>query len=94
MKGESLDGPLSHTACNSPEACVYLPWRRAKNKRNNGVTSNFYILEGAQYMYFSAIGMNASDNRSKKFQRMLAHVSARTMRVRLVFSMVNFVFPS
>lgn len=45
-------------------------------------------------MYFSAIGMNASDNRSKKFQRMLAHVSARTMRVRLVFSMVNFVFPS
>ena len=86
-----LQGTLAHAAADRPKTSINLSWRRAKNKRNYGIPCDFDILERSKDVDLAA--RHDESEHEKRYCRN-THVSARTIRVRLAFSMVNFVLPS
>src|SRR5258708_14476722 len=80
--------PLFHSSAYCPQSSVNFSWRRAEDQSNNCITGNFDVLERSQNMNLpeTTVSQESTDTGATK-----THVSARTIRVRLVFSIVNFV---
>ena len=60
-----LDGSLPHAACDDTQAVVHLTRWGAEDERDDSISRNFDVLEGAQYMDLTAaatVSMRLSEN--------------------------------
>jgi hypothetical protein len=89
---KSLQGSLFHATSDGAQTSVHFPRWRAQNQRHNRIAGNFDVLERAKNMDLPVRSIDICMRNEKK--NASTHVSARIMRVRLAFSMVNFVLPS
>ena len=90
--GKRSYGPLPHATGYCAQAGVDFAWRRTEDEGDNGIPGDFDVLEGAEDVDFSAC--EVAVRLRNECGDAEAYVSARTIRVRLAFSMVNLVFPS
>lgn len=89
---KSLQGSLFHATSDRAQASVHFPRWRAQNQRDDRIASNFDILERTKNMDLPVRPIDVCMTNEET--NVSTHVSARMMRVRLAFSMVNFVLPS
>ncbi len=86
---------LSHETGFSEAKEARLTWRRSKNERDNSIPGDLDVLHGSKDMYMSAESEQSTTRQCQHYaiDGQITHVSARTILVRLAFSIENFTLP-